>query len=166
MKAENTPQAGSYEASLTEEERVALHSLLLSSESLHELRLKTLPWRAGPDQGTKPSIATLWKIQTRLRTEQMMFSLEGMLETTRATKAQLASLAKDTDQEQILDAAMAAMAREVLDKSLEAQDPALKKSVSRLLLKRADQCRLDRRLTLLEAEFEKKKKDGPPAARK
>jgi hypothetical protein len=158
MRPKNTPQAGSYEASLTKEERIELHSLLAGDESLHEIRGETIPWRDGPDKGTKPSIATLCKIKMRLRTEQMVLGLDQMLTTVRATKEQLAALAKPSDQEQLLDAAMAAIGREVLEKTLEGQDASVQKAVTRLLLKRADQRRFDRRMTLLEAEFETNKK--------
>ena len=51
MKGENTPQAGSYEASLTEEERFTLHLLFNSGESLHEMRGKTIRGGTARTQG-------------------------------------------------------------------------------------------------------------------
>ena len=166
MKTENTPQAGSYESSLTEDERSTLHLLLLSNASLHELREQTIPWREGPDQGMKPSVATLWKIQTRLRTENMMLGLQGMLDTIHSTKAQLATLTSDTDQEQMLDAAMAAIAREAFDGAMQGANPAAQKIITRLLLKRADQRRFDRRMDFLETGLAKTQKIPPAPARK
>jgi hypothetical protein len=161
MEYKNKPKAGSYEAFLTEEERFALHSLLLSGDSLPGVREKTIPWRDGPDKGMKPSVPTLCKIKTRLRTEKMVRSLDEMLETMRATKTRLAALVRDSNQEELLDAAMAAIGREVLEKTLEGQIPAEQRITTRLLLKRADQHRFDRRMTFLEAEFEKNKKVQP-----
>ena len=160
MEHKNKPKAGSYEASLTEEERFALHSLLLSGDSLLEVREKTIPWRDGPDKGMKPSTATLCKIKTRLHTEKMVRSLDGMLESIRATKTRLAALVRDANQEELLDAAMAAIGREVVEKTLEGRIPAEQRITARLLLKRADQHRFDRRMTFLEAESEKSKKAG------
>lgn len=158
MNHKHKPKAGSYEASLTEEERFALHSLLLSDASLLEVREKTIPWRDGPDKGTKPSNATLCKIKTRLRTEKMVRSLDGMLDTMRATKTRLAALVRDSNQEELLDVAMAAIGREVVEKTLEGRIPAEQRTITRLLLKRADQHRFDRRMSFLEAEFEKNQK--------
>ena len=51
MKAENEPREGSYEASLTNDDRAALHSLLISGESLHEVREKAPLWGKGTGAG-------------------------------------------------------------------------------------------------------------------
>ena len=79
-------------------------------------------------------------------------------------KAQLAALARDVTQEQMLDAAMGAIAREVLEKTLEGQDPATQKAATRLLLKRAEQHRFDRRMTFTEAGSKVKNKKTPGRA--
>jgi hypothetical protein len=82
----------------------------------------------------------------------------------RATKSRLSTLAKDSNQEELLDAAMAAIGREVIEKTMEGQTQAEQRTTTRLLLKRADQHRFDRRMTFLEAEFAKAKESqsAPP----
>ena len=150
MKSDHTPHGSSYEASLTPDQRSELHCLLLSGEPLHQLREKTIPWADGPEQGTKPSITTLWTIQSRLRTEQLVCGLEGMMESVEASRKPLSSLAKDRHQEQILDAAITLIGQEVIAKTLEGHGLSTQSAMTRIMLKRADQRRFDRRMRLLE----------------
>jgi hypothetical protein len=76
--------------------------------------------------------------------------METMLETVDAGKTKLATLARDSNQEQILDAAMTLIGQEVIAKLMEGHGLAMPQAISRLLLKRADQRRFDRRMRLLE----------------
>ena len=63
MKFKETPKEGSYEAALTEEQRISFHALLLSGVTLAEAREKAVSWPLGPEQGKKPSIACMGRVR-------------------------------------------------------------------------------------------------------
>jgi hypothetical protein len=73
----------------------------------------------------------------------------GKLETV---KDVLMPMAKAANQEYVLDRIMVLLSEEVIDRTLERLHPEARTSAARLLLKRADQRRVDRRLKMLEEE--------------
>src|ERR1022692_3922923 len=106
MKNRTIPQAGSYEAVLTEEERVSLHALLRSGVTLAEAQGTVPPWPSGPDKDKKPSQTCLWRIQTRLRTNSRVQKIESVMAMFRTTRKLMKNLVNKTDQELVLDQAM------------------------------------------------------------
>jgi hypothetical protein len=157
MKNTSDPQAGSYEAALTEEQRIEFHALLLSGITLAEARDKVLPWPQGPDKDKKPSIACLGKIRLRLGIEERISRIEEARATMRATRTLLRSLVNKTDQEQVLDQAMTLIGQQVIDAGLDLNGPSSKTAAAWLLLRRADQRRFDQRTAIFEAQSGKGK---------
>ena len=164
MTIKEAPQAGSYEAALTEEQRISLHSLLLSGITLAEARQKALPWPEGTEKDNKPSIACLWRVQARLRIKDRMRKIETAMVTFRVTKSLLQKLANKTDQEQVLDQAMTLIGQQVIDAGLDMNGPSSKTAAAWLLLRRADQRRFDQRTAIFEAQAGKAKEaeENPP----
>jgi hypothetical protein len=163
MKNKTEPQAGSYEAALTEEQRNSLHALLLSGITLAEAQTNAPPWPQGPDKDKKPSQPCLWRIQARLRTNSRMQKIESVMATFRATQRILKGLVNKTDQELVLDQAMMLIGQQVIDAGLDLNGPSSKTAAAWLLLRRADQRRFDARTAILAAEREKaRKKEEKP----
>lgn len=152
----------SYEATLTAKERESLYAMLVTRrETLEEIQEKTIPWRSGVNKGEKPETGTLWKIQQRLRLEWMVSRLNESCGKLERYKELLKPMAKTADQEHLLDWIMTLIGEEVIDYTLQRLHPEMRTAATRLLLKRADQRRVDRRLDMVEAEFKK----GAPAAK-
>jgi hypothetical protein len=150
----------SYEATLTAKERRSLYVMLLCGrESLEEIQEQAIPWRSDEKKGQKPEISTLWKIQTRLRMERIVSRVNESCGKLEIYKELLMPMAKAMHQEQLLDWIMTLISEEVIDRTLERLNPEARTAAAKLLLKRADQRRVDRRLDMLEAEF---KKETPP----
>jgi hypothetical protein len=163
MKIKEAPQEGSYEAALTEEQRISLHALLLSGITLAQAQKEALPWPEGPDKDHKPSPACLWRIKARLRNEQRFLRLETAAATLRATQKLLKRLVKTTDQEQVLDQAMTLIGQQVIDAGLELDGAASNSTAAWMLLRRADQRRFDQRTAIFEAQAGKGKNAGEDA---
>ena len=72
-----------------------------------------------------------------------------------AIKKLLKPMAKKANQEEVLDGIMMLISEEVIERTLERLNPEARTSAARLLLKRADQRRVDRRLKALEAAVKK-----------
>jgi uncharacterized protein YqfA (UPF0365 family) len=155
MKIKETPQAGSYEAALTNEQRTEFHTLLLSGITLARAQAQALPWPDGPEKGNKPSISSLGKIRARLRIEERVSRIEEEKAITRATQTLLKSMVNKTDQEMVLDQAMTLIGQQVIEASLELNGPTSNTAAAWLLLRRADQRRSDRRTAIFEAQAEK-----------
>jgi hypothetical protein len=151
-------QKDSYEASLTPEERQSLYAMLRSDMPFEEVRKATVPWRTGEDAGKQPTLRTLYAINSRLDLEAILVGIEGTATFVEHTHRRLRPYLKGTDGEKVLDQAMELIGREVIRRTLYRLNPAARTAAARLLLKRADQRRVDRRLDMLEAEF---KKDAP-----
>jgi hypothetical protein len=146
----------SYEATLTPLERRSLHARLVAGrETLDEIEEKSIPWRSGKQEGEKPDTATLWKIQSRLRMQLMLGRLGGTCERFESYKKLLLPMAQNAHQEQLLDWIMMLICEEVVERTLERLNPEARTAATKLLLKRADQRRVDRRLDMVEAEFKK-----------
>ena len=158
MRIKEAPQAGSYEAALTEEQRISLHALLLSGITLAEVREKVPPWPDDPEKVKKPSPACLWRIQARLRVKERVRKIETAMFTFRATQKLLDSLVNKADQEQVLDQAMTLIGQQVIDAGLDMNGPSSKTAAAWLLLRRADQRRFDQRTAIFEAQAGKDKK--------
>ncbi|MGP8200003.1 MAG: hypothetical protein ACLQU4_10935 [Limisphaerales bacterium] len=163
MRIRSDPHAASYEAALTEEQRIAFHSLLLSGITLADAREKVPPWPVGPDKDKKPSIACLGKIRVRLRTEVRISRIEEAKATMRATRNIIKSLVNKTDQEMVLDDAMTLIGQQVIDACLELDGPSSKTTAAWLLLRRADQRRFDQRTAIFEAARAKQALENPPS---
>jgi hypothetical protein len=69
MNSNHEPQAGYYEAALTQNQRHSLYTLLLSNLSIAQVRQIAPPWPRGLRQGRKPSSGSLGLIRQRLRIE-------------------------------------------------------------------------------------------------
>jgi len=118
-------------------------AILMSHITLAQAQQKALAWATGPEIGKKPSIACLGKIRVRLRLVERIARLEGVAVTRRATRNLLRRLVKGTDQELILDEAMALIGEQVIDASLGMDDATARAATAWLLLRRADQRRFD-----------------------
>ena len=145
MKNTSEPQGGSYEASLTPEQRIALHALLSSDITLAEACAQAPPWPDGPEKGRPPSKSSLARIRSRLGIEENVGRIEAATATARATRSILKKLVKGTDQEQVLDQAMTLIGQQVIEATLGVASATVKTSAAWMLLRRADQRRSDRR---------------------
>jgi hypothetical protein len=152
MNLRTQPQGGSYESTLSEEQRAEFRSMLLSDITLAQAQQKALAWATGPDIGKKPSIACLGKIRVRLRLEERIARLEGVAVTRRATRNLLRRLVKGTDQEQMLDEAMTLIGEQVIDASLGMDSASTRVATAWLLLRRADQRRFDERTVIFKTQ--------------
>jgi hypothetical protein len=150
----------SYEASLTPEELEELHDLVRSEKTITEICAASVPWRDGEGKGHKPSPQTIGRIKARLDLDDILQEIEGTAAFVEETKYGLDALVKGTDAEKVLDRAMMLIGQEVIHRTLKRLNPMARTAAAKLLLKRADQRRVDRRLDMVEAEF---KKDGPAA---
>jgi|GEM_PF-3226177 len=163
MKIKEAPQAGSYEAALTEAQRISLHALLLSGITLSEAQEKVPPWPDGPEKDKKPSTTSLWRIQVRLRVKERVQKIEMAMVTFRATQTLLQKLVNKTDQEKVLDQAMTLIGQQVIDAGLDVHGPTSKTAAAWLLLRRADQRRFDQRTAIFEAQAGKARETGEDA---
>jgi len=160
MKAKPNPngdklRSDSYEASLTDEQREALYLLLSDPKlSLKQVSLAAAAWRGGEWDGEQPSIGTIGNIATRIRTEEQLLEVEATAKMLEAVHAKLAG----RSDEATLDAAMELIGQEVIQKTLMKDDPKNRTAAARLMLKRADQRRFDRRMKFLEDQADKTKK--------
>jgi hypothetical protein len=160
MNPKLEPHASSYEAALTEDQRIFFHALLLSGITLAEAREKVLPWPDGSDMDKKPSIACLGKIRVRLGIEERVSRIEKTRATMRATRNLLKSLVNKTDQEQVLDEAMPLIGQQVIDASLDLNNTSAKTASAWLLLRRGDQRRFDERTAIFKAKIGMSQKAG------
>jgi hypothetical protein len=151
------PRSDSYEATLTDEQREELHAWLSQPDlSLAEVRRLAPKWAGGPHDGSPPSIATLSGIGSRLRQEAMLLNVEATAKLMEAVRQKVGAhsreLQSEQSLEQTLDTVCDLVGQEVLQKTLEREDPKNRTAALRALLKRADQKLTDRRVKLLEQE--------------
>jgi hypothetical protein len=159
MNTNEQIQNGSYEAALTEDQQDSLHALLLSCARLVEIRQKAPPWPQGPDQGRKPSINCLWRIQERLFVQERRRNIGNATATSRASKSRLQKLADVNDPSKMMDHLTALISQQAIDASLGPDGSSSKMAAYRLLLQR-EKLRLYAERT---AKMEQaKKKDAPP----
>lgn len=154
------PDPQSYEAFLTEAQREKLYANLRSEMVLDEVVREAVPWRdprSGKGKLHPPSHNTLKRIRLKLNLEEMLDGLQESVGVVEQSKEILKPLIKDAADEKLLDQAMALITCEVITKTLKGLNPMARDSAARLLLKRADQRRVDRKLNLLESTL---KKDG------
>ena len=143
-----------YEGTLTEKQRRVLYRMLRSEMPFDEVLDKAPPWGSGPDAGKQPSLRTLYNINERLELEAILVGLEGTSALVGKTTKELRPFVNG-DGEQILDRALELIGSEVIRRTLYRLNPGARTAAARLLLKRADQRRVDRRLDMLEADFKK-----------
>jgi hypothetical protein len=160
MKNTSEPHGSSYEAALTEEQRIEFHALLLSGITLASAQAQSLPWPDGPEKDKKPSISSLGKIRARLRIEERVSRIEEAKALMRATQTLLKGMVNKTDQEQVLDQAMTLIGQQVIEASLDLNGPSSKTAAAWLLLRRADQRRFDQRTAIFEAQAGKARETG------
>jgi hypothetical protein len=151
-------RSDSYEASLTPEERQRLHAMLRTKMTIDEVLAESVPWSSGEDAGKKPCWRTLYNIRCRLKLEHMLLNIEWSATIVERTTEKLKALLKGTDAEKTLDVCMALIGQEVITSTMQGLSQEARNAATRLLLKRADQRRVDRRLDIVESEF---KKDAP-----
>ena len=136
---------------------MALYASLFSDgKTLHQIQAKAPSWRrfSGKDcKPEKPEIATLSKIRNRLRLEDMVLRLDGTTAKLEAAKEMLGPMAKAANQERLLDEVMTAISEEVIERTMERLNPGARTNAAKLLLKRADQRQVARRLDFLESRF-------------
>lgn len=164
MNIRTQPQGGSYESTLTDEQRTEFRALLLSDITLADAQQKVLAWPTGRDIGKKPTIGCLGKIRVRLKLEEKIARIEGVAVTRRVTRKLLRRAVKGTDQEEILDYAMALIGEQVIDASLGMDSGSTQTAAAWLLLRRADQRRSDQRAARFDAQAASKeeKPEKPP----
>lgn len=130
------PRSDSYEESLSEEKCEQLHALLSdSSLSLMQLRELVPVWGSGPRDGSKPSIASLSAIAARLRRDMTIDRVEDAARMMEQVHVKLSGKAP----QEILDTVIQLIGQEVIQKTLEGEDPKNRTAAARLLLKREDQ---------------------------
>ena len=148
------PFDNSYWGGLTEEEKELVQTVLQKpGVSLREARRLVPPMRDrdGKENGP-PAVGTLSRISQELRTEEVLFEIEADTELAETICGKLRSGAlRSQVEERMLDEIMEVIGEEVRHKSLHRLDPASRTAFARLLLKRADQRRVDRRQKFLEA---------------
>jgi len=162
MKKEIDSPADSYEASLTEEQRIAFRTLLLSGVTLAEAHEKTLPWPSGPAQGKKPSLSSLGRARLRLRIQERVARIEEARIAARTARDSTHHLAKSLREKDMMDAAVALLGQKLIDGCLGLEDGNAGAAVAWLLLRRADQRLAEERLALSRAQFEKANPPPPP----
>jgi hypothetical protein len=160
LRKETEPEfrSDSYEASLTAKERQRLYAMLRSKLTIDEVVAKSIPWRTGDKAGEHPCWRTIYNIKSRLNLEEMLLSIEGSATIVERTRKELNALLKGTDGEKVLDRCMALIGQEVIHLTILRHNSEARNAAARLLLKRADQRRVDRRLDMLEVDL---KKDAP-----
>jgi len=160
MKINEQPRGGSYEAALTQDQRISLHKLLLSGATMTEVQEKAIPWPQGPEQGRKPARLCLWRIQRRLQIEEQVRAIETTETTIRVTRFLLEKLTDKTDQKKVLDQADALIGQQMIRASLQSKDLAPNTSSAyRLMLRREEQRLYAERTAKME---QANKKDAPP----
>jgi hypothetical protein len=102
-------------------------------------------------------VPTLQGIRQQLRFDRTLQEVSGTVEVIEGARMALGPLVEGTAAEEVLDVVMALIAKDVIDKTLGKMDPAARTAAARLLLKRADQRRVDRHLKILEAKTAKEK---------
>ena len=148
MNSNHEPQAGSYEAALTEDQRDALHALLLSDADMLEVRQKAPLWPHGPEQGRRPSIDSLWRIKQRLNIEDQVRHIEMAQATIDAMQPLVQKMVSKTNMETLLDQVVVLVAQEAAAAGLPS-----KATAARMLLQRAGQHRFDQRTAIFEAKI-------------
>lgn len=129
---------------------------LLTDPSLSLAQLQSLapPWQRGKFKGRRPSLELLSNLATRYRTEAMLLNVQATAKMMEAVKHKVRRQAPD-QAEALLDLICDSIGEEVLRKTLEGVDAKGRTAAARLLLKRADQRRFDRRMRLLESKVER-----------
>jgi hypothetical protein len=155
MKITDVPHGGSYEAVLTQEQRIGLHALLLSDMTLAEACAEAPPWPDGGEKAGPSSKSSLARIRSRLRIEGRLGRIEAVTATARAAKSILKKLVTGPDQEQVLDQAMNLIGQQVIEATLGMDCATVKSNAAWMLLRRADQRRSDRRSALFSAQAAK-----------
>lgn len=157
------PRSDSYWGGLNKKQQTVVLSLLLESRlSMREARMKVPLTR----KGKPPCIATLARLRLQLKTEEVIFRIDAKTNAVEAPFAKLRSGGEfSQDQEQMLDEAMCLISKEVIEKTLQQLDSASRTAAAHLLLKRADQRRVDRHQDFVEAQARKKAEPPPPPPR-
>jgi len=144
-----------YEASLTPKKLERLHRLLRTPRTVDQLVIMAPPWGKGRRKGKRPSPDTLFDVRARLETQSTVDELSATAAFINNTNQALKEMVKGTNAEGVLDQVMMLLGQEVIYFTLKRLNPAARTAATRLLLKRADQRRVDRRLDLAEETLEK-----------
>ncbi len=152
MKTELDLPADSYEASLTEEQRISFRALLLSGVTLAEAHEKILPWQSGPDQGKKPSLSSLGRTRVRLRIREKAQLIEEARLTTRATRTLVRRLGKGSNEKELMDSAVALLGEKLIDGCLGLGNAKTGTGAAWLLLRREDQRMAQERLAIFRQQ--------------
>ena len=147
------PRSDSYWASLSPSEQEQLQALLEDfSMPLSMVR------EAAPKFGAKhklkgklPSQHTLGEIRGALRIAATQVKIEATAKLMQAVRGQIGGRTDD----ETLDAVLLLVGQEVIQQTLEGEDPKNRTAAARLLLKRKDQQLLERRIAHLEAQAAK-----------
>lgn len=155
-KSSKKQRANSYEAGLSDEELQLLHTLCLErSLSLVDMQRAAPSHKGGALDGKQPSLDTISKIATRLRTEQVMVEIDAAEKIMEAAR-QKAKALPPAEREQTLDAICDLIGNEVIQKTVAGLDAKNRTAAARLLLKRADQKRFDQKFKQqLKSDLEK-----------
>lgn len=148
-------QSNSYLGSLTEEHREQVFALLSQRPrlSLVEVSKRAPVFGAGPSKGKKPSFQVIGKVNAKLQLEQSLEAISVQAKFMEAMKVKALGLfSKSEENEQLLETVIGLINNEVIQKTLEGEDAAGRTAAARLLLKRADQRRFDRRMEFLEKQ--------------
>ncbi len=161
------PRSDSYLGGLSEEERGQVEAALFTPGlSLSEAALRMPLMRRGAGPGKPPSPELLSRLRRELTTDKMLFGVEESTRPLeRAAARYRAGRELSQEQEKMLDEIMGMVGEEVIEKTLARLDPASRTAAARLLLKRADQRRVDRRQDFIEAQAKKKSEPPPPPPR-
>jgi hypothetical protein len=141
-----------YLNSLSADDRQKVHALLLNpAVKLVDAVLQIPPWGPGRRAGKRLSLTSLCNIRHKLRLESLVIEAESnvRLKTDFDKLSNLTSLAP-RDPELAIDLALSMIAEEVIAKTLHQLDTKDRNVSMRLLLKRADQRRWDRKMQFLE----------------
>jgi hypothetical protein len=159
MKINEQPRVGSYEAALTQDQRISLQKLLLSDASLIEIWDKAPLWPQGPEQGRKPSKMCLCRMQRRLLMEKQARGMETAEAVFRISRPFLQKLTDKNDQSKMMDHLTSLISRQVINSST-GPDNSMSKAVAYRLLLQREKLRLYAERT---AKMEQaNKKDAPP----
>ncbi len=139
-------RSDSYFSQLTPAQQDDVRAACLdSSLSLRELR-DAIPSWPGKANGRKPSQVSLSKLRKKLRAEDTLTNVKATALMMEKIHPQLAGQADD----EVLAACLSLLGQEVLQQTLEKDDPETRRHSLRILLKREDQKLKERQVAILE----------------
>ncbi len=139
-------RSDSYFSKLTDEQREDVRALCLQPGlSLAALRKAVPDW---PGRSRKPSTVALGKLRKQIRAEDTLNNIKATALVMEKIHKQLEGQADD----EVLQACLSLLGQEVLQQTLEKDDPVTRRHSLRILLKREDQKLKERNLTLLEKQ--------------